>query len=88
MSEKVLASIETWNDLRCWLLPRMQNHFSVEEFAALVGRRPFSVREWCRRGRIIARKSLTRAGPTTRWVIDCAELERFRREGLLPVRQN
>jgi hypothetical protein len=62
----------------------MQSHFSVEEFAAIVGRAPFTVREWCRLGRIRAEKSMTQCGPSSAWVISAEELDRFRREGLLP----
>jgi hypothetical protein len=45
MSENTLTPLESWDDFRRWLLPRMQNHYSVKEFATLVGRAPFTVRE-------------------------------------------
>jgi hypothetical protein len=78
------TSIESWEDLKQWLLERMQSHYSVEEFAALVKRAPFTVREWCRLGRLNAEKSMTQAGPSSVWTIPASELDRFRREGLLP----
>jgi hypothetical protein len=79
-------SIQNWSDFVQWLSPHLQSHYSVDEFAKHVNRRPFTVREWCRFGRINASKSMTQSGPTTLWVISHAELERFRREGLLPLR--
>jgi hypothetical protein len=74
----------SFGELYRQLVALLQNDYSVEEFAAQVKRRPYSVREWCRLGRIRASKSLTGAGPAKRWVIAHAELDRFRREGLLP----
>ena len=59
-------------------------HYTVDEFAALVGRASFTVRQWCNDGRINAAKSQTRSGSCTRWVISHAEYERFQRDGLLP----
>ena len=72
------------------LLERLLNrqmekeHYSVEEFAALVNRRPFTVRQWCNLGRINAEKSFTRTGACNLWTISHEEFRRFQREGLLP----
>ena len=60
--------------------------YSVEEFARLVGREPFTCREWCRRGRIDASKKRSGRGAHAAWAIAHEELERFRREGLLSGR--
>lgn len=57
--------------------------YSVEEFAHLVGREPFTCREWCRRGRIHAVKKQSGRGAHVAWGISHFELERYRREGLL-----
>ena len=56
--------------------------YSVEEFARLVGRSPFTCREWCRLGRIEARKKASGRGAHTAWVISHGEFLRFQREGL------
>jgi hypothetical protein len=85
MNENAASVVQNWNDFVRWLTPHLKLHYSVDEFAEEVNRRPFTVREWCRLGRINAGKSLTQSGPATLWVISHEELERFRREGLLPL---
>ena len=60
-------------------------HYTVEQFAALVGRKPFTVRQWCNLGRVNAQHSMTQTGLSNRWVISHEEYNRFLREGLLPV---
>ena len=61
--------------------------YSVEEFARLVGREPFTCREWCRRGRIHAVKKRSGRGKHAAWAISQDELDRYRREGLLRGRE-
>lgn len=61
----------------------MKAYYTVEEFAALVNRAPFTVRQWCNLGRINAERSRTQSGPSHRWTISQLEYERFQREGLL-----
>jgi hypothetical protein len=60
-------------------------YYTVDEFATLVGRRPFTVRQWCNLGRINAERSMTQTGPSLRWAISHEEYLRFQREGLLPL---
>jgi hypothetical protein len=64
----------------------IKEFYEIEEFARLVGRQPFTVREWARRGRIHAQKQLTGRGGHTRWCVSHGELLRWQREGLLPCR--
>lgn len=64
----------------------VKDYYSVEEFAAIVGRAEFTAREWCRHGRINADKRRTGRGRSFEWVISHEELLRFQREGLLPAR--
>ena len=54
---------------------------NVEEFSRLVDRSKFTVRQWCNLRRISALKNAQ-----DNWVISRAELERYRREGLLPLK--
>ncbi len=57
--------------------------YSVEQFSRLVGRSEFTVREWCRLGRIQARKKESGRGAFAEWAVSHAELQRYQREGLL-----
>lgn len=58
--------------------------YTVEEVASLVAKTPYTVREWCRMGRINARKRSERRGGAELWSISAAELTRIKDEGLLP----
>lgn len=62
----------------------IKDWYSTVEFARLVDRNEFTVREWCRLGRINAKKSRSGRGPHASWVVSHDELQRYRREGLLP----
>lgn len=67
---------------------QVKEWYSVGEFARIVGRSAFTCRQWCRLGRIEARKKASGRGAHTAWAIAHTELERFRREGLLPAKQH
>ena len=58
--------------------------YSTGEVAKLLGKAEFTVREWCRRGRIKAQKRRSGRGLHKSWVISHEELQRIQREGLLP----
>ena len=62
----------------------VKDYYEIEEFSRLVGKSPFTCREWCRLGRIQAKKKLSGRGAYARWVVPHAELLRYQREGLLP----
>lgn len=72
--ESLLAVLVEGQQVRQW--------YSVEEFARLVGRSEFTCRQWCRLGRIEARKKASGRGAHAAWAISHAELQRFQREGL------
>src|SRR5689334_11022494 len=59
--------------------------YSVEEVAEAVGKRPYSVREWARLGRINAVKRAERRGGSALWSISAEEVRRYREKGLLPI---
>jgi excisionase family DNA binding protein len=61
--------------------------YTVPEAAALLNREKFTVREWCRLGRVRAEKMEAGRGPASEWLIPHAELVRYRNEGLLPERK-
>ena len=58
--------------------------YATDEFAALVGKAEFTVREWCRHKRIRAQKRQSGRGKFPSWVISHDEFLRYQREGLLP----
>ncbi len=72
--EAMLVVLVERNQVREW--------YSVEEFARLVGRSGFTVREWCRQGRLLAAKKESGRGAYTAWAISHEELLRYQREGL------
>lgn len=82
--EERLAKIES---LLVVLVQRQQTHewYDIDEFAHLVDKAPFTVREWARLGRIHANKRRSGRGAHPAWVVSHAELERYRREGLLII---
>jgi hypothetical protein len=59
--------------------------YSAAEVAAILGKRPFTVREWCRLQRINATKRPWGRGNEREWEISHEELVRFRNHGLLPI---
>jgi hypothetical protein len=61
----------------------VKDFYEVEEFAKLVGKSCLTCREWCRLGRIRARKKESGRGAHTAWAISHEELQRYQREGLL-----
>lgn len=62
--------------------------FSTDEMARLVGRAAYSVREWCRLGRIQARKRACGRGRHLSWEIHWEEVQRYLNHGLRPVPQS
>jgi hypothetical protein len=61
--------------------------YSTDEVAAALGKAEFTVREWCRRGRVRAQKKGSGRGKYRSWVISHQELLRLQREGLLPLQR-
>lgn len=60
--------------------------YSTEEVATILGKDGFTVREWCRLGRIHAEKRRSGRGRYKAWAIAHAELLRIQKEGLLPAK--
>jgi len=63
----------------------IKDWYTTEEFAKQVGKAEFTVRAWCRNGRVVAQKRRSGRGATSAWVVSHDELLRYQREGLLPV---
>lgn len=59
--------------------------YGTQELAEILGKAEFTVREWCRLGRVRAQKRACGRGRTREWMVSHAELVRLQGEGLLPV---
>ena len=58
--------------------------YSVAEAAEILGKSPFTVREWCRLDRINSMKRPCGRGNSSEWMISHREIERIQNKGLLP----
>jgi len=74
--ETLVASLVEQRTIKEW--------YSTAEVATLLGKAEFTVREWCRLGRVYAEKKKAGRGATSEWIVSHAELTRVRNEGLLP----
>lgn len=66
----------------------VKDWYTTEEFAQLLGKAEFTVREWCRLGRVNAEKRMSGRGAFPAWVVSHAEMLRYQREGLLPIKRS
>lgn len=84
--EQRLDKIET---MLVTLVERQQvrDWYTTEQVARLLGKAEFTVREWCRHGRLKAEKRMSGRGAYPAWVISHSEVLRYQRDGLLPVRR-
>jgi len=58
---------------------------TTDQVAQLLGKAEFTVREWCRLGRLKAEKAMSGRGAFPAWRIGHDEILRYQREGLLPL---
>jgi hypothetical protein len=58
--------------------------YTTDEAAEILEKAPFTVREWCRNGRVNAKKRECGRGSEREWIISQGELRRIQNEGLLP----
>jgi hypothetical protein len=63
----------------------IKDWYSPGEVAEILGKKPYTVREWCRLRRINSRKRPTGRGDSEEWEISHEELERIKAHGLLPI---
>ncbi len=59
--------------------------YTTLEVAKMLGKKPYTVREWCRLQRVNADKAMCGRGCEEEWRISHEELLRIQNEGLLPV---
>lgn len=77
---KIEASMEMLVEQRT-----IKDWYSTADAAKILGKAEFTVREWCRHGRVHAEKRECGRGKTQEWIISHEELTRVRNHGLLPV---
>ena len=63
----------------------VKDWYTITEVAEILGRAEFTVREWCRLGRVYASKRECGRGRSKEWIISHEELTRIRNDGLLPL---
>ncbi len=67
---------------------QIQEWYDTKAVAEILDRSMYSVREWCRLGRVHAEKRSCGRGTSKEWMISHKELERIKSEGLLPLPEN
>jgi hypothetical protein len=77
--EAMLAALVEGQQGREW--------YTTRQFGQAVGKSEFTIREYCRLGRLKAEKRQSGRGAYPQWVLSHAELLRFQREGLLAVQR-
>ena len=84
---EILARLDRIEHLLAGGLPApiSRDFYSTAEAAELLGKAEFTVREWCRLGRIVARKRTSGRGDFGEWMVSAREIHRYRNEGLLPI---
>src|SRR4051812_12913024 len=62
----------------------IKDWYTTAEVGDLLDKSEYTVREWCRLGRVRASKRPCGRGKSKEWVVSHEELTRLRNEGLLP----
>ncbi len=75
--EATLATLVHQRTVKDW--------YSTDEVAELLGKAPFTVRQWCRLRRVQAKKRPCGRGQSAEWMISHEEVMRIKNEGLLPL---
>ena len=75
--ESALDQLVQQNTIKDW--------YTTSEVAVILDKAEFTVREWCRLGRMRAEKRMSGRGAYPAWVISHQEMLRYQREGLLPL---
>jgi len=87
VTEQVLERLERIESLLTSLVRErtIKEWYTVAEVAETLGKAGFTVREWCRLGRVYASKRACGRGNSQEWIIAHEELTRIRNEGLLQL---
>lgn len=63
----------------------IKESYTTQEVAKILGKKPYTVREWCRLQRIKAEKTMCGRGSEIEWRVSHEELVRYQNEGLRPI---
>ena len=74
--ESAITSLVSQRTVKDW--------YTTAEAGSVLDRSEWTVREWCRLGRVNAEKRRCGRGNAQEWIISHEELERIRNKGLLP----
>jgi hypothetical protein len=74
---KIESMLEGQQAVREW--------YGISEAAEALGKAEWTVREWCRLGRVNAHKRPCGRGRSQEWILSHSEVERIRSKGLLPM---
>lgn len=87
LKAEVLLLQQTIAELRGMLVSETKDKesYTTKEIAQILGRRPYTVREWARLQRINAFKAMCGRGSEEEWRVSHEELVRIQNDGLLPV---
>ena len=80
LEEAVSSLVELVRDQRT-----IKDSYTTVEVASILGKKPYTVREWCRLQRVNASKAMCGRGCEEEWRISHEELLRIQSEGLLPI---
>jgi hypothetical protein len=86
-AEQILQKLDNVETLLADLICQraVKDWYTTEEAAQILGKARFTIREWCRHGRVHCRKQGSGRGKYMSWVISRDELLRIQKEGLLPL---
>jgi hypothetical protein len=88
-SEVLEQKLERIEHMLAVLLDRqtVREWYTTREAARLLGKAEYTVRQWCRTGRVNAAKKVSGRGAHASWTLSHSEVLRIQRDGLLPFRQ-
>jgi Helix-turn-helix domain len=64
----------------------VKDYYTTAEVGKILDKSDYTVREWCRQGRVHGSKRECGRGTASEWVISRAELDRIKNEGLRPLK--
>ena len=84
---EVIARLERIENLLTNLVEQEppKEFYTTAEVAQILGKAEFTVREWCRLGRIHVEKRQSGRGRSKEWMINHIEIRRIQNKGLLSL---